>query len=307
MVDLASVISAEPAVSLETRLRLENFSCDSGAESPLLSVEKGRKSSGQYFHPGIYSSRTPQVFCPKTGIKPTISLLPQKGGATLWKQTPSWEDPLFWGLWGHFLSQGHRGLPWSCSQVEGSQDVLPNGARTDWIVQDLFGKHCRSHMPLPSRRRLSLGRTSVAASTLLWKGTIWSRRNMAHSSSRCLPACGEFGPAWWHAGPPGVPGHVKSCAVGVECTWHTLGHFCSLIICIEGDFLVLALRATLNSQCRHLTPSIIQSHLYTSSSFCFLGKKAFYISVHLGHSSLLLFTQLCKTAHNIRKGKVDLP
>lgn len=68
-----------------------------------------------------------------------------------------------------------------------------------------------------------------------------------------------------------------------------------------------ALRATLNSQCRHLTSSVIQFHLFTSSSFPLVDKKTFYIYAHLGHSSLLPSIWLHKTTHNIREGKADLP
>lgn len=244
----------------------------------LVPVEKGRKSNGLHFHPGIYSSRTPQAFCPKTGIKSAIFLLlSQRGGATLWKQTPSWEDPMFWGRWGHFLSQGHPVLPWSCSQAQGSWQALPNRARTDWTVQELFGKHCWSHVSLPSRRGLSLGRTSVATSTLLWKGTIWSSRK--HGTLQLpLPAClwrvclGLPGDMLAHQESLGMWGLVQWEWSVLDTPWAVPAGSLSAQRVISWS---PALRATLNSQCRHLTPGVIQSHLFTSSSFFSWTRKHF--------------------------------
>lgn len=291
----------------------KDFSWRSSAVALVQRVEKGQKDQWPVLPPWhLLFKNSPQAFSPMRGVRSAISL---PLGRDRREEQPCEDRPhkerisCFGGCEGHFPSQEHPVLPWSCSQAEGSQPGLPNGARTDWTEQELSGKPCRSHVQLPSRGGLSLGRTSVATSTLFWKGTIWSSRK--HGTLQLLPtAC------LWRVclGLPGnVPALQESLGLRglVQWEWSTLDTpWVILAGSLSAQRVISwswALRATLNSQCRCLTSSVIQSHLFASSSFCLLDKKAFYIFVHLGHSSLLPSTQLCKTARNIREEKTDLP
>lgn len=136
---------------------------------------------------------TPLAFSPTTGIKSAISLLlPQRGGAALWSRPLNERIPRFEGCEATFS-------PRSCAALTllpgtGSQQVLPDRARTGWRVQKLFGKHCWSRVQLPSRRGLSLsGYISIT-----WKGHHLEQQETWHTPAPadCLPVESLFGPAW---------------------------------------------------------------------------------------------------------------
>lgn len=170
---------------METRPRLESFSCGSGAERVTCCPWRGdRKSSGQYFHPGIHSSillshdRNKICYIPPPSTERRSNLVK--------------EDPLMRGS--HVLramepfSLSGAVLPWPCSQAQVPRSPPKQSKDRLESAEALWKALLISCAAAQQERAVS----QWLHLHYLERAPSGAAGNMAHSSSCGLPACGEF-------------------------------------------------------------------------------------------------------------------